>query len=714
MVGTRTNDTSKSVQLDPAGLMHHSLIVGQSGSGKSFFIARLIEEVVLNTTARVVIVDSNGDFRSIASPNDGIFVSEVARFLTVRDRRAPSFDVANTFSAAWKQRRFLHLHPNVSDLPGDSASVLNRRLVIHWESLEEHDREFLLRLGRPLSAQVQTGLEVAILHAQFLSEKYGNEFTIDLRGLLYAADQFAARNVSLLHYPQVKNLTPEDWAGVRSTIAELLQRHTVWSSTGTELSTRRPRGLADFVDGPFISAPSSSELYWDVLTLALDAARESDSLLVVDVLLGRLWRNVKAAWRRVTSPAAAGKDLRVPTFLVIDEAQNFAPTESPNLLRRRVTERLLQIASEGRKYGIYLILATQRPTKLHPALVPECENSCVLRVQSALDIRFAIDTLGIEEKLARNCPSFRKGQGLVSGRWLDSDVGVDTQCVPARTVVGGGGLPDTWQVRVEPSAPFALDDPLVTVREVVTAELKAAGAPITLVELAEVVRAECPEVQERGWLGRQTFKALLADTGIKELAFSAVAPGYAYLGGTHKPPRMETMTEVPRAPNALMELHRQKDTPLLTSDVYRTILTTLSKVVQETPFNLTDASRAVRDTMLAHEVRAGRSSIGYVIKGVGYGGHRFDPDLPQEPQTLAAAFVRSVLHDLRITVPLEGNALIEVLIHCSGGLLDRDAVERIVAQSARPAGADSALSAEAIDEGGTLRREDSPTTDMGV
>jgi Helicase HerA, central domain len=681
MVGTRTSDTSKIVALDAEGLLHHTLIVGQSGSGKSFFVARLVEEIILATSARVVIVDPNGDFRAITNPNPASFTEYAGRFGTVKGKRHPDFDDAATFVATWGQRRFLGLHPNTSVLPEDQAVSLNRRLVVHWEALDEVDRDFLIRLEQPLGAQVRTGLDACVAYAQFLSEKYPTQYT-DLRGLMNVADQFVARNVSLLHYPQVKDLTTEDWVGVRSTFADLLQRYTVWSSGSAESIEPRAIGLAEYVDGPFQSAAPSSQLYWDVLTLALDAARESDSLLIVDTLLARLWRNAKTAWRRATNYKIAGEDSRVPTFIIIDEAQNFAPADTSNPLRRRVTERLLQIASEGRKYGLYLILASQRPTKLHSSLVPECENSCVLRVQSSLDIRFAIDALGIEEKLARNCPSFTKGRGVVSGRWLDSDVGVDTQFIPARTVVGGGGLPDTWRVRTNPSAPFALHDPMVTVREVIMAELNAAKEPIALVELAEVVRTEFPEVERNGWLGRATFKSLLLDVGVANLLISNTGPGYAYLQGIHEAPTSWAPDSIPDGVRgALIELHRQKSTPLLGAKTFASILNTLSEIVQESVFNFTEVSRTVRDQMLKGSQRAARSSISYVIKGITFGGHRFEPDLPQDASTLAAAFVRSLRKGLQITVPLEGDALARALVHCTGEILDRDAVTRLITQA---------------------------------
>src|SRR5665647_1328314 len=56
---------SKLITIKPKDLLHHMLIVGQSGSGKSFLIARLVEEILLRTQARAVVIDPNGDFSRI-------------------------------------------------------------------------------------------------------------------------------------------------------------------------------------------------------------------------------------------------------------------------------------------------------------------------------------------------------------------------------------------------------------------------------------------------------------------------------------------------------------------------------------------------------------------------------------------------------------------------------------------------------------------------
>jgi hypothetical protein len=53
----------------PADLMgSHTAIIAQSGSGKSFFLGRLIEELMLQTRSRCVVFDPNADFRKVYEP----------------------------------------------------------------------------------------------------------------------------------------------------------------------------------------------------------------------------------------------------------------------------------------------------------------------------------------------------------------------------------------------------------------------------------------------------------------------------------------------------------------------------------------------------------------------------------------------------------------------------------------------------------------------
>jgi len=61
LVGFSTCRRSTSTCAGP-GLKAHTLIVGQSGSGKSFMLGRFLEEIAAKTSARMVILDPNSDF----------------------------------------------------------------------------------------------------------------------------------------------------------------------------------------------------------------------------------------------------------------------------------------------------------------------------------------------------------------------------------------------------------------------------------------------------------------------------------------------------------------------------------------------------------------------------------------------------------------------------------------------------------------------------
>jgi len=77
VVGRYLNASNTAITIDLDRLKHHALVFGQSGSGKSFLIARLIEEILRLTAARVLIIDPNGDFRKIDRPNQETWKDEV-------------------------------------------------------------------------------------------------------------------------------------------------------------------------------------------------------------------------------------------------------------------------------------------------------------------------------------------------------------------------------------------------------------------------------------------------------------------------------------------------------------------------------------------------------------------------------------------------------------------------------------------------------------
>lgn len=675
LVGTHTN-TDKLIQIDYDGLLHHTLIVGQSGSGKSFFVARLLEEILLRTRARIFIIDPNGDFRRIASPSDTVWKKFSNRFSDLQKFAGDSnFDEEEVFKTGWAKRRFTFLNPGRARV-AHSTKEIHSKLLVHWDSLEEELQRFLLNADPSREPKVALGIETIVGAAKDLETNAPEEgYGFDLRGLQHMTEVYALRNASLRDYESAKALTTDDWYAVRAKVFDVLSTYSIWWSKASH-PTARPLGLTEFIDGGF-DGNRTAETYWDALILSLDSAGAADTLLTVEVALARLWTRAKAAWRENADQTSGDEDDRVPTFIVVDEAHNFAPERSSTPLRDRVTARLMQIASEGRKYGLYLILATQRPTKLHKELVPECENSCVLRVQSDLEIKFACDVLGYEENNTSGVKSYAQGQGLFNGRWIGTGQ-VNAKIAPARTIVGGGGLGDKW--RELPDETPIVADPLLEVAHFVEKTLRESKAAVPLASLAELLYDEFDEqLRSKNWLGRGSLKSLLQDAKIPgvTVATGSAGPGFVYLKDVHAAPDLESyfddarMQQIPEQTRSVMRLaHDAINVPLLSSNQYRYVLQQISDEVEDTAYDLTIVSKAVRDESLRSGENIGRNAISFVLKTLTASGHRFEPDLPQDAPTLAEAFCDGVLEGLRRRgEKLDVAAITLLRAHLSGGLL---------------------------------------------
>ena len=112
-----------------------------------------------------------------------------------------------------------------------------------------------------------------------------------------------------------------------------------------------------------------------------------------------------------------------PVLIVLEEAHRYL-SESANTLTRVSANR---IAREGRKYGVGLLLVTQRPAELPDTALAQCGTLVALRLSNAEDqgtIRAALpDSIA---GLAAVLPSLRTGECVVSGEGM---------ILPARVLV---------------------------------------------------------------------------------------------------------------------------------------------------------------------------------------------------------------------------------------------------------------------------------------
>jgi DNA helicase HerA-like ATPase len=143
----------------------------------------------------------------------------------------------------------------------------------------------------------------------------------------------------------------------------------------------------------------------DIRCLVVDLGSldtRAEQSLVAAAVLERLWR------RRAE---------RHPVAVVIDEAHNVCPARPDDPLTALATEDAIRIAGEGRKFGLYLVVVTQRPQKVHENVLSQCDNLILMRMNSTADLSHVAQTFSfVPLGLIERAGTFGQGEALVAGK----------------------------------------------------------------------------------------------------------------------------------------------------------------------------------------------------------------------------------------------------------------------------------------------------------
>lgn len=153
---------------------------------------------------------------------------------------------------------------------------------------------------------------------------------------------------------------------------------------------------------------------------ATDVIDERPDAVVLDLGGFAAADEMRAAALGVLDHLWENREQRIPRLLVIDEAHNLCPPDPETPLARALAERIVQIAAEGRKYGLWLLLSTQRPSKVHINALTQCDNLTLMRMNAPRDLAELADVFGFAPAaLVERAPIFAKGQALMAGGFVD-------------------------------------------------------------------------------------------------------------------------------------------------------------------------------------------------------------------------------------------------------------------------------------------------------
>ncbi len=121
-----------------------------------------------------------------------------------------------------------------------------------------------------------------------------------------------------------------------------------------------------------------------------------------------------------------------PMLMVVEEAHNYCPqqgvTDSSKIMRT--------VASEGRKFGLGLIIITQRAAKVDKNVLSQCNTQVILKVTNPNDIKAIVASVeGLSSGMADEIQRLPIGVAIVSGGGVSNPLFV--QIRPRETRHGG-------------------------------------------------------------------------------------------------------------------------------------------------------------------------------------------------------------------------------------------------------------------------------------
>jgi hypothetical protein len=261
--------------------------------------------------------------------------------------------------------------------------------------------------------------------------------TGDGRLALRMADLDPAVQAAMLRLDPVDDR--EEYAELISLVHELRGGHVDELATATGESARpiahRARNLG-VLDWQVWSRPGGPSFIDDLLEgdarfLAADLGSlpsREEQAVVATATLNALWR--RRADRR-------------PILIVIDEAHNVCPGAPEDSVTAIAAETAVRIAAEGRKFGLYLLVATQRPQKVQENVITQCDNLILMRMNSSADLTFAHAAFSfVPVNLMERATTFRLGEALVAGKISPHPALVKMGQRVAEE--GGADVPATW------------------------------------------------------------------------------------------------------------------------------------------------------------------------------------------------------------------------------------------------------------------------------
>lgn len=359
----------------------HAVVVGSTGSGKSWTTARLLEQIAELSSANAIVFDIHGEYGSLVG--DGIEHMRVAGPVDVDAGRSLTQGVLHLPFWLLSYEALVSMFVDRTEVTAPNQAMIMSRAIV------ETKKTFLEAGG----------------HSEVLAN-----FTID-SPVPFDIDA-VLNELNRLNTEMVAGARGEKMGDFNGKLSRLVQRLE---------SKRQDRRLGFLFPPPGIA---STYDWLDDLVQLLMAGRSgkagkggvkildfsevpSDILPLIVGMVARLAFSLQQ-WTPTEE--------RHPVALFCDEAHLYIPQDVASGMAENSVAVFERIAKEGRKYGVGLVVISQRPAEVNRTVVSQCSNLIAMRLTNGEDQavvrRLLPDSLGGFGDLL---PVLDTGEALVVG-----------------------------------------------------------------------------------------------------------------------------------------------------------------------------------------------------------------------------------------------------------------------------------------------------------
>lgn len=431
----------------------HVAVLGNTGSGKSCTVASVLQSLFRKPQehhargATFVVFDVNGEYHEALAPLAK--AGSIGVHHLVLDGTADKFRVPHWFleMAEWELllqasertqlpvlRTALGLtslfHANTADALAIREHFVATCIVECFRGADgDSPVSKFQRVVALLQKYPTKDLNIALLNKFSPNMQYGNFAGNGQAGFLAEVRKKLREDVPLPAYKRTPFSFDElhecmDFAILYEEAHGNRQIRDYCSAMVTRLKSLQERVEYTFLrhEGADVeSAPSDLEFLADIVGLAAkgDDYVKRDQIIIIDLnaVEDEIVELVSAVVARMLFRLLrrAEPRNRFPIHLLLEEAHRYIAS-TPSRFSIDATKIFERIAKEGRKYGMFVMLASQRPSELSKTVLSQCSNFLVHRIQNPDDLsQIRQMTPFISDSVLKRLPSLPRQHALVFG-----------------------------------------------------------------------------------------------------------------------------------------------------------------------------------------------------------------------------------------------------------------------------------------------------------